>query len=161
MKLFLLLIASIPFVLQAQDCKPYRDTDPYTHETRISSGIIPLQGASVIIAADKNELDFFFTIPGACFNDASTVFIYFEGSKSRITYRNNGSMNCDGYFHFIFRTGTTPGALQKLSTQKLANLIFTGTDKKQIVVSLLTDQQQHFMEMANCMLEESRLLIKK
>lgn len=166
MKNTILIAILFPLFTTAQDstavleCKLARDTDPYTKETRLSSGFISLQGASLTIDADKKEIDFFFAVPDKCFSDASTVFIFFEGSKVRTTYRNTGSMNCEGYFHFIFRNGTTePTVLKKLATQKVANFVFTGNDKKTVTVSLLPDQQKVLMETTACIIQESKKLL--
>lgn len=169
MKYLFVIFFLVPIFLSAQDstakkeCKLVKETDPYTRETKLSSGFISLQnGASVTIDADNKEIDFFFSVPDKCFAAASTVFIYFEGSKTKTTYRNAGSMNCDGYFHFVFRNGaTTPTVLKKLASQKVANFIFTGTDNKATTVSLLPDQQQMLMEVSACMVDESQTLIKK
>ena len=174
MKYLVPLICLLPLFTSAQqptqaagqpsvaNCKLVKETDPYTRETKLSSGFITLQGASLTIDADNKEIDFFFAISGKCFNDASTVFIYFEGSKTKTTYRNSGSINCEGYFHFVFKNGiTTPTVLKKLATQKTANFIFTGTDNKATTVSLLPDQQKTLMDIAACMIEESKTLIKK
>ena len=167
MKYITLIVGLVPFFLSAQDstaieCKLVKETDPYTRETKLSSGFISLQGASLTIDADNKEIDFFFAVPDKCFADASTVFIFFEGSKIKTTYRNSGSMNCDGYFHFVFRNGiTTPTVLKKLASQKVANFIFTGSDSKATTVSLLPDQQKSLMEITTCMIEESKTLIKK
>lgn len=167
MKQTLLIILMGPLFLAAQDqvapvCKLAKETDPYTRETKLSSGFISLQGASLTIDADSKEIDFFFAVSDKCFADASTVFIFFEGSKIKTTYRNSGSVNCEGYFHFVFRNGTTtPTVLKKLASQKVANFIFTGTDGKATVVSLLPDQQKTLMEMTACITEESQTLIKK
>jgi hypothetical protein len=161
MKLILPLACVFPVFLHAQDCKIARETDPYTRETKLSSGFISLQGGSVTIDADSKEIDFFFILPGKCFNDASTVYIFFEGNKTRTTYRNAGSMNCDGYFHFTFRNGkATPTIVQKLSAQKITHFIFTGNDKKEITVTLLQDQQKVFMEATACLATEAKTLIK-
>ncbi|MGZ8511253.1 MAG: hypothetical protein ACXWV2_03255 [Chitinophagaceae bacterium] len=165
--LLLLFIFFGPLLLSAQDstaiqCNLVKETDPYTRETKISSGFISLQGATLTIDADNKEIDFFFAVPDKCFADASTVFIFFEGSKIKTTYRNSGSMNCNGYFHFVFKNGiTTPTVLKKLASQKVANFIFTGTDKKATIVSLLPDQQQLLMESTACIVQESQSLIKK
>lgn len=159
-KLFLLPFLFTGIASMAQDCKLIRETDPYTRETKLSSGFLTLQGATVTIDADNKEIDFFFSIPGKCFNDASTVFIYFEGSKAKTTYRNAGSMNCDGYFHFKYRNSqATNSALQKLSTQKVAHFIFIGNDKKEVTVDLLEDQQKLLMDAANCITNESKKLL--
>ena len=169
MKYFSLIVFVLPLFLSAQDpvatgCKLIKETDPYTKETKLSSGFISLQlGASLAIDADSKELDFFFTVPDQCYADESTVFIFFEGTKVKATYRNSGSMNCDGYFHFVFRNGAgTPSGLQKLATQKVTSFVFTGNDKKKpTTISLLPDQQKTFMEVAACMIAESKALIKK
>jgi hypothetical protein len=169
MKCISLIVFLSPLFLSAQapiatECKLIKETDPYTKETKFSSGFISLQmGVSLTIDADSKEIDFFFTVPDECYTDASTVFIFFEGTKVKATYRNSGSMNCDGYFHFIFRNGAaTPSGLQKLATQKVTSFVFTGNDKKKPkTISLLPDQQKTFMEITACMIAESKALIKK
>lgn len=167
MKYISLVVFLLPLFLSAQDpvaagCKLVKETDPYTRETKLSSGFISLQGASLNIDADGKEIDFFFAINDKCFNDASTVFIFFEGSKVKTTYRNTGSMNCDGYFHFKFRNGiATPTVLQKLATLKTAHFVFADRDKKEITVSLLPDQQKTFMDITACIIAESKALIKQ
>lgn len=162
MKSILLITCLFPLFLSAQECKVLTETDPYTKETKMSSGFISLQGgASVSVEADSKELDFFFIINDKCFNDASAVVVYFEGSKQKTTYRNSGSMNCTGYFHFKFRNGTvTPTQAQKLATMKVSQLVFTDSDKKQVTVSLTPEQQKVFMESAACVTTEAKKLIK-
>ena len=161
--IFLLL----PLFINAQDstaavCKLIRETDPYTKEVRLSSGFMSLQGATLTIDADNKEIDFFFVIDNKCFEDESTVFIFFEGNKAKTTYRHTGSMNCDGYFHFIFRNGlSTPAVLQKLATQPVAHFIFTGNDKKAVTVDLLPAQQKALMDITACLIAESKTLIRK
>lgn len=161
MKFILPVVCLFPVLVQAQDCRISRETDPYTRETKLSSGFISLPNGSVSIDADSKEIDFFFVVPDKCFNDASTVYIFFEGNKTRTTYRNAGSMNCDGYFHFTFRNSrTTTGVMQKLSSQKITQVIFTGTDKKETIISFLPDHQKVFMEAAACVVEEAKTLIR-
>ncbi len=167
MKCIVVICFLLPLFIDAQDstaisCKLIRETDPYTKETRLSSGFISLQGASLTVDADSKEIDFFFVIENKCFEDESTVFIYFEGNKAKTTYRNTGRMNCDGYFHFNFRNGLTiPSVLQKLSTQPVAHFIFTGNDKKAVTVDLLPDQQKALIQITSCLVAESKALIKK
>ena len=161
MKLILSLVCLLPVIAFSQDCKLIKEKDPYTREMKSSSGFIALQGATVTIDADSKELDFFFSIPEKCFNDASTVFIFFEGAKNKTTYRNAGSMNCDGYFHFRYKNSlATNTILQKLATQSVAHFIFMGTDKKEITIALLPDQQKAFMNAVNCVVNDSKTLIK-
>lgn len=162
MKYLLLILVLSPFALIAQECKILRETDPYTKETKISSGFINLQGGILSIDADNKEIDFFFEVTGKCFNDASTVFIFLEGSKIKTTYRNAGTVNCDGYFHFKFKNGTvTPTVLQKMASQKTVQFIFTGNDKKETIVSLLPQDQKLVMDAIACIVAEAKTLIKK
>lgn len=161
MKAIVFALMILPCIIQAQECKVMKETDPYTKETRYSSGAINLQSGNVSVEADSKEIDFFFTVEGKCFNDASNVYIFFEGSKVRTTYRNAGGMNCDGYFHFKFKNNkTTTGVLQKLTTQKVTQFIFTDNNKKETIVSLLPDQQEDFTRKASCLVNEAKLLIK-
>lgn len=161
MKLSLIVLLLFPLFISAQECKFLKETDPYTKETKISSGFISLQGGSLSIDADSKEVDFFFIVNDKCFSDASTVFIFFEGSKTRTTWRNAGGMNCNGYFHFKYRNSTlTPTVVKKLATDKTAQFIFTDNDKKQVIISLLPDQQEILMKAIACMSEEAKTLIK-
>ena len=161
MKYLFLLAGLLPVFVSAQDCKLSRETDPYTRETKLSSGFVSLAGSSVTIEADSKEIDFFFIVPGKCFSDASTLYIYFEGSKVKTTYRNAGSMNCDGYFHVKFRNSTvTPTVVKKLGSQKVTQFVFTGNDKKEMAVTLSADQQTVFMQAVSCMADEAKTLIK-
>lgn len=144
-----------------EECKLIKDTDPYTREAKLSSGFISLQGGSVTIDADSKEVDFFFVVDDKCFDNLSTVFIYFEGSKARTTYSNAGNMNCTGYFHFKYRnSATTPTVMKKMTTQKITQLVFKGTDKKEKIISLLPDQQEALMKAVACMADEAPKLIK-
>src|SRR6185503_10202965 len=98
---YLLLLAFFPMTLRAQDCKVNKETDPFTKETKLSTGFIPWKEASVTIDADSKEIDLFFTLSGTdlCFDNNGTVALFFEGTKVKQTYRNGGSMNCEGFFH--------------------------------------------------------------
>lgn len=163
MKFVLLLILAMPLTLLAQDCKLIKETDPYTKERTISTGFIPLTGASLSIDARKAEVDLLFSVLGAdrCFTDASTAAFFFVGSKVKQSQRNGGSMNCEGLFHIIFRNTATPAPfLRKMATQKIEKIIFTGTDKKEITISLDPDQQQVVMELAACIVKEAPALLQ-
>jgi hypothetical protein len=161
MKSILIIVCLFPLLAVAQDCKVLKETDPYTKETKMSTGFISLQGGTLTIDVDSKEIDFFFTIENKCFNDAATVFVFFEGSKQKATFRNAGSMNCEGFFHFKFKNSqTTPLNVQKLSTLKVAQFIFNSDDKKPTVISLLPDQQETFMKAAGCVIGEGKSLVK-
>jgi hypothetical protein len=147
----------------AQDCKLTKETDPYTKETKLSTGFIFLEGASVTIDADSKEIDILFSIEGndKCFDDNSTAVIIFEGSKIKTSLRNNGTMNCEGLFHFIFKnTATITSNLKKLTTQKITQIIFTSGNKKETIVTVAPQEQQAFMTLSTCLVNDAKALIK-
>jgi hypothetical protein len=161
MKSILIAACLLPLYSLAQDCKVLRETDPYTKLTRLSSGFIQLQGATVAVDSDSKELDFFFVVDGKCFDNSSTMVVFFDGVRAKSTYRNTGSMNCDGYFHFVAKNGqATPTPVQKLMTQKIAQLVFTDKDKKEVVITLQPSQQEQLLQSAACVVNEAKSLIK-
>lgn len=163
MKVLSVICFLLPVWLQAQDCKLKKTTDPYTKEVRLSTGFISLQGASLSIEADNKEIDFFFSMDGKekCFNDASTAAVSYEGTKMKGTFRNGGSMNCDGFFHILFRNGTaTPTLLQRLITQKITSILFTGDNKTLTTITLSPEEQQKIMSWGDCLIKEAKTLIK-
>ena len=172
MKYIFLLCLALPVLASAQtapkdsavkDCKLIRETDPYTKEKKISSGFIPLEGGQINFDVSKAEVDILFSVRGAdkCFSDASTASIFYVGSKLKQTQRNNGSMNCEGLFHFVFRNTATPALLlRKLATTKVEKIVFTGNDKKETVVTLTEEQQQLVMDLAACINREAALLLQ-
>src|ERR1700687_2812503 len=105
MKFMVILFWFFPFGTGAQNCQINRETDPYTRETKMSTGFISLPEASVSIDADSREIDLFFTLSGndKCFDNNSTALVFFEGTKAKMNYRNSGTMNCEGFFHITFR----------------------------------------------------------
>ena len=163
MKYAFFLILLLPLFAAAQDCKPVRVTDPYTKETSISSGFIELDNGSLTIDADSREIDLFFSLEGTekCFDNTSMAAVFFEGTKLKLSSRNTGTMNCKGYFHFTFRnTASVTGLLQKISTQKMTHIIFTGNNKAETTVTLTPEQQEVIMKLADCILKEAKTLIK-
>jgi hypothetical protein len=163
MKYFLIAVFLISESLSAQDCKLTKETDPYTKETKLSTGFIFLEGASVTIDADSKEIDILFSIEGKdkCFDDNSTAIIIFEGSKIKTTLRNNGTMNCEGLFHFIFKnTATTTSNLKKLTTQKITQITFSAGSKKETIVTIAPQEQQTFMTLSTCLINDAKALIK-
>jgi len=163
MKNSILLGLLFPVFAAGQDCKLIRETDPYTKQTKISTGFIQLEEASVTIDADSREIDLFFSLDGRdkCFDNNSIAAVFFEGTKVKMSYRNSGTMNCQGFFHFTFKnTAAISSLLQKLSTQKTTHIIFTGNNKTETKVELMPDQQHAFMNLASCLLNEAKTLIK-
>lgn len=166
MKSILAIIFLCPFVgfSQEQDCKVKKSVDPYTREAKVSSGAIRLDGATLTIHADSKEIDFFFTMDAKekCFNDQSTAIVLYDGkAKQKATFRNSGSMNCDGFFHFIFRnTAATPALLQKLITQKIISIQINDTNKGQVMLVLSPEQQDAIIAKGGCLITEAKKLIK-
>ncbi len=158
---FLALLISVNAI--SQDCRISRTTDPYTKEVRLSSGFVQLGGGSITIDADSKEIDFLFSINGVdkCYDNNSTAYIFFEGSKSKGSTRNGGSMNCEGLFHFIFRnSASTTSLLQRMMTQKITHIVFTGNNKKESTLTLGPDEQEAVKNFANCVVMEAKTLIK-
>ena len=163
MKYSLIIFFLFPLWLSAQDCKVKKTIDPYTKEVRVSTGFIPLQGASLSIDADGKEIDFFFSMAGKerCFSDASTAVVIYDSTRMKGTYKNGGPVNCDGIFHIIFRnTAATPTVLQRLITQKITSIQFTGNNKAQITISFSPEEQQALIARADCLIREAKTLIK-
>lgn len=161
MRYFVFMLCLLPLGAFAQDCKLLTETDPYTKETKLSSGFISLPGSSLTIDADSKEIDFFFVLEGKCFSDASTAYVYFEGSRAKLMFKNAGSMNCDGYFHMRFRNGaSTPSQLQQLMNKKVTQVVFIANDKKETVVTFSPEQQQTFNSMAKCVVAEGKKLVR-
>jgi len=163
MKLSILLIALIPVVVSAQDCVIKKETDQFTRELKLSTGFVQLKLSALSIEASKKEFDFFFALDGAdkCFDDNSTLLILFEGNKQRNNLRNTGSMNCEGLFHFTVKSGPeTPVAVKRLSTQKVTQFTFVGSNKKEIIISLTPAQQEQLMSAVSCIAAEAKSLYK-
>lgn len=161
MRFLFFAVLLLPVIGLSQDCKLHRDTDPYTKEAKLSSGFISIPGGSLSIDADAREIDLFFIINEKCFNDGDQVQVFFKGMRAKMTYRNTGSMNCDGYFHIKFRNGaSTPALLQRFSTYKVDQFSFMGTDKKEKVVTLSEDEQNQLQQLATCVINEGKTLVK-
>lgn len=168
MKQILISAFFFPLFAVSQDpvatrCKLNKETDPYTKETKLSTGFIFLRGGSVTIDADSKEIDVLFSIEGAdkCFDNNSTAIIHFEGSKVKTSLRNGGTMNCEGLFHFIFKNSVNPiAALKKITTQKITHIIFTGNNKKESVVTIRPEEQQTLLTLAGCLVNDAKALIK-
>ncbi len=158
----------LPFLSPAQDCKLKKTVDAFTHETKLSTGFQNFtgNGLTVSISADATpkEIDFFVWMNGdnKCFDSESTANVIFEGERTRAIFRNSGSMNCEGAFHFIFKNlPTNPSWLNRLVTKKVASIRLTGTDGKEMVISLNEEQKTLLQNMAVCMATEGKTLIPK
>ncbi len=168
MKQLLFLALLFPLFSAAQEpvatgCKLNKETDPYTKETKLSTGFIFLDGGSVTIDADSREIDVLFSIEGAdkCYDNNSMAAIFFEGTKTKLSSRNGGTMNCEGLFHFTFKNTVSPSTiLQRMMTQKITHIIFTGNNKKETKVEIGPTEQQALMTLATCLVNEAKTLVK-
>lgn len=169
MKKILTLLFFTPLLSSAQDttataCKLIRETDPYTRETKLSTGFVFLDGASVTIDADSKEITVLFSVDGAnrCFDNNSSADVFFEGIRSKTMSRNAGTMNCEGLFQFVFKNSrSTPTTLlQRICTKKLTQIIFTGNTGKPVTVNIGPKEQEALMALASCLVNDARALIK-
>jgi hypothetical protein len=163
MKQLFFLTLLLPFYGFAQDCNLPIEKDKYSDEMKVSTGFIALQGTSLSIEANSKEIDFFFTLTstGKCFDYESFVTIIFEGGRLKTNYKNTGTVNCEGYFHFTFRNGTsTPSTLLNISTKKILTMKFMGTNKTETNLNLTAEQQQTLMALAACVIKEAKTLLK-
>jgi hypothetical protein len=162
MKFIFSLLLIMPVMLRAQECKLQSETDPFTKQTKLSTGFIYLDGGSISIDADSKEITVLFSIEGSdkCFDNTSNAYVYFEGTKVKLTVRNGGTMNCEGLFQFVYRN--TPSAstvLQKLVTQKITQITFTGNNKKESVLKAGPAEQDAIIKLGGCLVTEAKKLI--
>jgi hypothetical protein len=155
--LALLLLSSL--ISQAQDCNLKTTKDPYTREIKVSTGLVTLNNAQYSIQATKSEIDFMFSLEGKCFDDVSTASVFFDGTRVKSNFKNSGTMNCEGLFHFTFRnTNPLPSALSNLGTKKITAIRFKDNTNKETGIILTADQQQMLTTLVNCMINEAKKL---
>jgi hypothetical protein len=168
-QLFIATLFVVPFLASAQDsCQLKKTTDPFTHQTKISTGFVPfaLNGVqlSISIDATSTDIDFFlwFTNDQKCFDEASTIQVIFEGDRLKSYFKNSGSMNCEGAFHFTFKnSANTPSPLQRLVDKRINTFHITGANKTITHVSFSPEQKAQLMRMIGCVVRESKSLLKK
>ena len=165
----LLGLLLVPFFAVAQDtCQLRKTTDAFTHETKISTGFVSFTTGrsplSISVDATSTDIDFFlwFTSDQKCFDEASTIQINFEGDRYKQNFKNTGSMNCQGAFHFTFKNmATTPSQLQRLLDKKVNSFHITGANKTVTDVNFSAEEKQKFARMVACVIRDSKTLIKK
>ena len=148
--------------LWAQDCNLIKETDPYTRQTRLSTGFIELTGASLVADADSKEIDVMISFKtDRCFDDGCAAVIYFAGGKQKINLRNGGTLNCEGLFHFIFRNGPTVNyQLKKMATQPISHMEFVDRNDKKIPVTLSVAQQEKLLQVLRCFIDQAPTLVQ-
>lgn len=169
MKIWLLLLCSLPLSVIAQDtCGLKKSKDPFTNQMKYSTGFKNFGGSAgpISISADANatEIDFFIWLKtdGKCFDLESTAELVWEGERSKATFRNTGSLNCNGAFHFSFKnTNTTQSWLRKMMAKRIATIKLTGNNDAVTLIELTPEQKDMFQRMAICIANEGKELIKK
>ena len=160
MKQLVFLFILVPFFANAQDCTLKNEKDRYNQDPRLTTGFVTLGAGSdkflLSISADKREVDYFFALDRSamCFNDVSRVLVTFE-SKQKGNFKNGGTTNCKGYFHFIFPNQQNLNInLTNLSLKKIATIQFTDTGNNKKIITLRPEDQDTIMKLTACVLPE-------
>ena len=169
MKNWLFILLLLPFASFAQDtCGLKKTKDPFTNQTKLSTGFKDFSGSAGIVSisadATPTEIDFFIWIKNGskCFDMESSAQVIWEGERSKATFRNTGSMNCEGAFHFNFKNTTTPNSwLRKMMAKKIATIKLTGNNNVETNITLTEEQKTAFQRMAICIANEGKELNKK
>jgi hypothetical protein len=162
MKYLFPLLLLLPFVSQAQECNIKTEKDQFTQQDRLTTGFLQLTNCRLSVTADTKELDFLFAVSAdKCFDDASTLTVAFDDGRTKANFRNSGSMNCEGLFHFILRnTAPSNSNLQRLETKKIKSFVLTNGNV--VTTILLNEEQQQRLQTAiGCISKEAKTLIKK
>ncbi|MFM2337889.1 MAG: hypothetical protein RL115_1082 [Bacteroidota bacterium] len=162
--LFFWMFLSSISALSAQECKLISETDPFTKQTRLSSGFIMVEGGSITVDGDSKEIIVLFSIENGdkCFDDNTTMELFFEGIKSKVTARTQSTMNCEGLVQMVFKNNPNASVtmLQRLSTKKVTHINFLREKKKAVTLTLSPKEQEQLMHFTNCVVAESKKLIK-
>lgn len=169
MKNICCLLFLLPLFSVAQDtCGLKKSKDPFTNVTKLSTGFKNFGSGAlpVSISADATptDIDFFIWVKkeGTCFDLESEAVLTWEGERTKATFHQAGSINCEGAFHFTFKNTPTPASwLRKMATKKVATIKLTGNGGKETLLTLTEDQKNVFQRMAVCMTAEGPGLLKK
>jgi hypothetical protein len=150
----------MPFLVSAQDCNLKNEKDRYNQDPRLTTGFMKLGGGNdrflLSVSADKKEVDYFFALDNSamCFDDMSRAVVFFE-AKQRTNYKNGGTTNCKGYFHFVFPNQENLNAnLTNLSQKKIASIQFTDKSNNKKILTLRPEDQEAIIKATNCILPE-------
>lgn len=160
MKQLALLFLLFPFLANAQDCSLKNERDRFNQDPKLTTGFVSLGAGNdkflLSVSADKKEVDYFFALDGSamCFNDVSRVLVTFE-TKQKGNFKNGGTTNCKGYFHFVFPNQQNLNAnLTNLSLKKIATIQFTDTGNNKKIITLRPEDQETIMKLTACVLAE-------
>lgn len=161
MKYLALLIFIVPVFVNAQDsCVLKNEKDRFNQDPRLTTGFISLGGGNdkflLSISADKREIDYFFALDKSamCFNDFSRVIVAYD-TKQKGNFKNGGTTNCKGYFHFIFPNQEKLNAnLVNLSQKKIATIQFTDTGDNKKIITLRPEDQETIIKLTKCVIDQ-------
>jgi hypothetical protein len=163
MKLIIAVLFLLPLTSLAQDCKLKKGIDDISSKPTLSTGFLALQDLSLSMDANSREIDLFFVMNNAaakCFDEESTITVTYEGGRLKTELKGNGSLNCDGLFHVIFKNSAyTPSNLQKLATKKVVNIKVVSANNKITNINLTPEQQQDLMNNAACIAREAKTIL--
>ncbi|HEY5774333.1 MAG TPA: hypothetical protein VIS75_16965 [Chitinophagaceae bacterium] len=160
MKYLTIFLFLLPSFINAQDCTLKNEKDRFNQDPRLTTGFITLGAGNdkflLSISADKKEVDYFFALDNSamCFNDYSRVVITFD-TKQKGNFKNGGTTNCKGYFHFIFPNQQNLNAnLTNLSQKKIATMQFTDNANTKKIITLRPEDQETIIKLTTCVLAE-------
>jgi len=160
--IFFWMLAGASFFSEAQECALVRETDPYTRSTGLSTGFHKWKGGALTLDASKSEIDWMIEVGAGnlCFDDESTIQVYFKGTKQKLLFRNSGTINCEGLLHVLFKNSpTTNYQLNKLATLPIERILVTNAADKSWALEPDAEQQDRWMRAAGCLVEESKKLL--
>lgn len=149
-------------MLNGQDCALIRETDPYTKLSTLSTGYQKMQGGSLVLDANKSEIDWMLEVGtgNLCVDDEATIQVFFEGTKLRLMFRNGGTMNCEGLLHVLFKNApATNYQLGKLISLPIQRILITTVDKKEWVIVPNAEQRIKWIRSSTCLVDESKKLL--
>ena len=160
MKQIFTLLFLVPLFTHAQDCTLKNEKDRYNQDPRLTTGFKSMGAGAdkflLSVSADKKEVDYFFALDKStmCFNDYARAMITFE-NKQKGNYRNGGTTNCKGYYHFIFPNQANLNAnLTNLSIKKIVTIQFSNADNVKKIITLRPEDQEEIIKMTSCVLKE-------
>ena len=160
MKYVAFLLVLLPSFINAQDCTLKNEKDRFNQDPRLTTGFITLGAGNdkflLSVSADKKEVDYFFALDNSamCFNDYSRVVITFV-TKQKGNFKNGGTTNCKGYFHFVFPNQQNLNAnLTSLSQKTIATLQFPDTGPAKKIITLRAEDQDTIIKLTTCVLAE-------
>jgi hypothetical protein len=165
MKSLLVLLTTLPAFAFAQNCTLKKEKDAFTQQPRLSTGFMKLGKGNEMVnlnmVAEAKEIKLLYSLgEGTCVTDDSQVIFTFDSSRTKTNQKNTTAMNCDGVFALVFRNGTTtPFALQKLATLKVATMQIVLDEKQKREIVLTEEQKQLLRKRAACMATEAKTLI--